>query len=89
MVEAGYTSQLSATFVAFALLSLPPLLGALVVGLIISIIQAATQIQDQTLPQTFKLIAVFAILVGFSPVLAGPLVVQAERIFTDFAFIVR
>lgn len=41
------------------LLSAPMLLSALVVGLIISILQATTQIQEQTLSFVPKIIATF------------------------------
>lgn len=49
------------------LLGAPMLLVALVVGLVISIFQAATQINEATLSFIPKLLAVFAVLV-----LAGP-----------------
>jgi flagellar biosynthetic protein FliQ len=49
------------------LLGAPLLLVALIVGLIISIFQAATQINEQTLSFIPKLLAVFATLV-----IAGP-----------------
>jgi len=39
-------------------LSMPILIAATVVGLIISLFQALTSIQEQTLPHAFKLIAV-------------------------------
>ena len=48
------------------LLAAPPLLAALVVGLIVSIFQAVTQIQEMTLAIIPKMIAVLvAILVTF------------------------
>jgi type III secretion protein S len=40
------------------LLSAPPLLAATICGLAVSLIQAVTQIQDQTLPYVVKLAAV-------------------------------
>lgn len=40
------------------MLSAPPLLIATLCGLAISLIQAVTQIQDQTLPYVVKLVAV-------------------------------
>ena len=49
------------------LLGAPLLLVALIVGLIISIFQAATQINEQTLSFIPKLLAVFATMV-----IAGP-----------------
>ena len=53
-------------------------------GLIVGILQAATQIQDQTLPQTVKLLVVVAVLGLLSPLLAGPLIDHARRLFTEF-----
>jgi type III secretion protein S len=42
-------------------LSLPTVLTAAAVGLLVAIVQAATQIQDQSIGQALKLIAVFAV----------------------------
>lgn len=44
------------------ILSAPALLVALVLGLLISIVQAVTQIQDQNITFVPKIIAVFAVL---------------------------
>ena len=49
------------------LVSAPLLLTALAVGLIISVVQAATQINEMTLSFIPKLIAIFAMLI-----MAGP-----------------
>jgi flagellar biosynthetic protein FliQ len=43
-------------------LSLPPIGLSMVVGLIISVFQAATQIQEQTLTFVPKMVAVFGLL---------------------------
>ncbi|UQY44682.1 type III secretion system export apparatus subunit SctS [Erwinia sp. PK3-005] len=40
------------------LLSAPPLIVAVLVGMVISLVQAAMQLQDQTLPFCLKLVAV-------------------------------
>ena len=53
------------------LLSAPLLLAALVIGLIISIFQAATQINEQTLSFIPKLVGTFLVLI-----LAGPWMLQ-------------
>ncbi|MDF0606913.1 flagellar biosynthesis protein FliQ [Neisseriaceae bacterium TC5R-5] len=45
----------------------PVLLLAMAVGVLISIIQVVTQIQDASLAFVPKLLAVFAILVAFGP----------------------
>lgn len=47
--------------------SAPMLIVALVVGLIISIFQATTQIQEQTLAFVPKIVAVFIIILVFGP----------------------
>ncbi|WP_158783749.1 type III secretion system export apparatus subunit SctS [Pantoea sp. BAV 3049] len=40
------------------LLSAPPLIVAVIVGVIVSLLQAVMQLQDQTLPFAIKLVAV-------------------------------
>ena len=49
----------------------PPLLAGLVIGLIVSIFQAATQINEQTLSFIPKLVGMFIMLI-----LAGPWMLQ-------------
>ncbi|MCX8058868.1 MAG: flagellar biosynthesis protein FliQ [Spirochaetes bacterium] len=49
------------------IISAPILLASMLVGLIISILQATTQIQEQTLTFVPKLVAVFAILIFMGP----------------------
>jgi flagellar biosynthetic protein FliQ len=49
------------------MLSGPPLLAGLVVGMLVSIFQAATQIQEMTLSFVPKIIAVFVVLIIFLP----------------------
>lgn len=44
------------------LLSLPPIITAAVVGVVVSLVQAVTQIQDQTLSFAFRLVAVIITL---------------------------
>ncbi len=64
------------TLLQTALLSLPFLLASMVVGLIISILQATTSIQEQTLTFVPKLF-----IVGLLLFLLGPILI---RIFSDF-----
>jgi flagellar biosynthesis protein FliQ len=54
-------------------LSLPVLLVALVVGVVISLLQALTQIQEQTLTFVPKMVAVFGILILMLPYMLGSL----------------
>ncbi len=77
-------SGMDAALRSYMILTLPPLLGALIVGITIGLFQAITQIQDQTLPQIFKILTVFGILVLMASVLMTPLQDLTERVFTDF-----
>ena len=62
-----------------------PLGMATLVGLLISIIQAVTQIQDQTLAQTAKITVIGATLILFGGVLARPLMTSTAQLFDTFA----
>lgn len=59
----------------------PVLLIALIVGLVVSIIQAATQIQEQTLSFVPKLLAVVAALVIMGNFIMNTLMEFTEQIF--------
>ncbi|WP_456271533.1 flagellar biosynthesis protein FliQ [Bacillus sp. AK031] len=61
----------------------PLLLLALVVGLVVSIFQATTQIQEQTLAFIPKIVAVLVGVVFFGPWMLTKLVTYASDIFTN------
>jgi flagellar biosynthesis protein FliQ len=63
------------------LISAPLLLTALVVGLVVSIFQAATQINEMTLSFIPKLLAMFAVLVLVGPWILTTLVDYVQRLF--------
>ena len=65
------------------LLGAPLLLVALVVGLVISIFQAATQINEATLSFIPKLLAVFAVLVIAGPWMLGQMVDYIRTLFSS------
>ena len=61
-----------------------PVLGAsLLVGLLVSIFQAMTQIQEQTLTFIPKIVAVLVSIVIFGPWMIRLLVDFAERLLSD------
>ena len=70
-------------------MALPPLLAAMVVGLAVGIVQAVTQVQDQSLPITCKLLVVIAVLALAGPILTVPLVRQAGQLFDSFPAMTR
>ncbi|MEM7490559.1 MAG: flagellar biosynthetic protein FliQ [Pseudomonadota bacterium] len=73
----------------FLTMALPPLLAAMVAGLLIAVFQAATQIQDQTLPQAVKLFVVVGTFAALAGTLFGPLTDYAETVYVDFPALVR
>lgn len=75
--------HVQAALLLFAHMAGPPLAVAVLVGLIVGILQAATQIQDQILPLTFKLITVFAVLAATAGSSFIPLVSHTERVFNE------
>ncbi|MBR0647778.1 type III secretion system export apparatus subunit SctS [Plastoroseomonas hellenica] len=89
MDHGAFVSHLQQTLTLVLWLSLPVLGVAAAVGLVVGLLQAVTQIQDQSLPQTAKLIAVLLTIVIAGPLLAGPLLRQAERVMTDFPTLSR
>jgi flagellar biosynthetic protein FliQ len=65
------------------LIGAPLLLVALVVGLIISVFQAATQINEATLSFIPKLLAVFAVLVIAGPWMMGQMLDYIRVLFSS------
>lgn len=63
------------------LLSLPPLLASLVVGLIISLLQALTQVQEQTLTFVPKIIATILTIMIFATWTLTTLMVFTKKVF--------
>ena len=63
------------------ILSAPMLVTALVVGLIISIFQAATQINEATLQFVPKLVAMFVVLILLGPWMLQYLMDYIQRLF--------
>ncbi|GHT90749.1 flagellar export apparatus protein FliQ [Betaproteobacteria bacterium] len=70
------------------LLAGPMLLSALVVGLTVSIFQAATQINEATLSFIPKLVAVFVVLILAGPWMLGVIVDFMRRMFESIPNII-
>jgi type III secretion HrpO family protein len=66
------------------ILSGPPILISMTFGLVVAIFQAATQIQEQTLSFTVKLVAVILTIMLMGGFLSGEIVQFATLIFTNF-----
>lgn len=67
------------------ILSAPPILVSMFFGILVAIFQAATQIQEQTLSFTIKLVAVTLTLMFMGGWLGGRIMLFASNIFTHFS----
>ena len=70
------------------LLGAPLLLVALVTGLLISLFQAATQINEMTLSFIPKLLGMFVVLIIAGPWMMGLLLDYMQRLFTSIPWMV-
>ena len=67
----------------------PPVLTALLVGLTISILQATTQVQEQTLTFVPKLVSIITVLALMGPWMLSQLVSFATQIYGSFPTYIR
>jgi type III secretion protein S len=70
------------------MLSAPPIVVAAVVGLAIAVVQAATQLQEQTLQYAAKFFAIVITIFITASLLGGGLYHFSDRVFSNFAGLV-
>jgi len=70
------------------LVSAPMLMIALIVGLLISIFQTVTSIQEQTLAFVPKIIAVFISILVFGPWMLNQMVELINKLYTSFSIFI-
>jgi len=71
------------------MLAAPMLLSALVVGILVSIFQAVTQINEQTLSFIPKILVIIAALVIFSPWMRETMVSYTQNLFASIPELIR
>lgn len=81
--------QFTTTLNIVLYMALPPLVSAMVVGLTVGLLQAVTQVQDQSLPVVFKLLTVIAVIAFVGPLLVVPLAQQSVQLFDNFPMLTR
>ncbi|MFB4392302.1 EscS/YscS/HrcS family type III secretion system export apparatus protein [Pseudomonas sp. NPDC089554] len=84
-----FLSLMKQALMTVLLLSAPALGVAILVGLGVGLLQALTQIQDQTLPQVVKLVAVLLLIVFVGPLLAGQVLALGDQVLDNFALWTR
>ena len=70
-------------------LSLIPIIVATVIGILVSLLQALTQIQEQTLGFAVKLIAISVTLLAASSWMGGQMLLYTQDIFKNFPLLGR
>lgn len=75
--------------ILIVILSLPALIVSLVVGLVISILQATTQVQEQSLTFVPKIVAVFVVLALAAPWLLKVATNFTTRLYSGIPSIIR
>lgn len=85
MDEAALLEVTRNSVIVLLKISTPIMLIALVVGLIISLFQALTQIQEATLTFVPKILIVFASLLLFAPFMLHTLIDFAEELMARIA----
>ena len=68
-------------------LSMPPIIAAALIGTLVSLIQALTQVQEQTLSFAFKLIAVIIVIFLVARWQGGELYNYSRQIFMSIPLI--
>jgi type III secretion protein S len=66
------------------ILSMPPIIAATIMGLLVSLLQALTQVQEQTLSFAVKLVVVTAVLLLTMPWVGAELLSFTNYIFDTF-----
>jgi type III secretion protein S len=81
-----YTVQ---ALILVLMLSLPPILVAALSGIIVSLIQAVTQVQEQTISFAVKLVAVIVTILLTARWIGGELYNFSLRLFENFPTLVQ
>jgi type III secretion protein S len=83
-MEGVFLSSAREALLVVVMASAPPLLAALVVGLAVAIVQALTQVQEQTLGVLARIVAVFGTLYVSGYWMAGLVMRFAQKVLTEF-----
>jgi type III secretion protein S len=89
MGSAGLVQQLYESFMAGMIIAAPPMIAAVAVGLLLAILQAATQIQDQSLPQLVKILVILGVLIVGGVPMSTPLFDYSRTLFASFHTMTR
>lgn len=77
-------NEITQSMLLVMLLSMPPILVASIVGIGISLLQALTQVQEQTVSFAIKLIAVAATIAAMAGFLGSEMLNYTLKLFNEF-----
>jgi type III secretion protein S len=77
-------NALTEAMVLVMVVSLPPIAVASLVGIVVSLLQALTQVQEQTISFAVKLIAVAAVMAVMAGFLGREMMAFTLKLFTNF-----
>jgi flagellar biosynthesis protein FliQ len=89
MIETYVTNITREALYLTLMASAPPIIISLIVGFIISLFQATTQIQEQTLTFAPKILIVFGVLALAGPWIGHQLLTFTYHLFDRFPMMVR
>ena len=88
-MTSGMVMEIARTAIQMTLILVGPLLlASLIVGLMVSIFQAATQINESTLQFVPKLVAIFAVMVFAGPWMLQSMVNYMRELFNSIPQII-
>ncbi|WP_417263099.1 type III secretion system export apparatus subunit SctS [Celeribacter sp.] len=89
MTPAEATNQITEAMMLVMILSMPPIVVASLVGIVVSLLQALTQVQEQTLSFAIKLIAVAITIAAMAGILGAEMLNFTQGLFDNFPRMVR
>jgi type III secretion protein S len=89
MYNDALLAKVNTALMTVLITSTPILLATVVIGILVGLVQALTQIHDQTLPQAVKLIATLLIIMMLGPIFAKTIADQASTALDEFAVLTR
>ena len=89
MGQGFYIDLMNRALMLVLISSLPPIIVATAVGLLVAFFQALTQVQDQTLPFAIKLIATLLVIIYAANWVFADLLNFATAAMRDFPMLVQ
>jgi type III secretion protein S len=89
MQTAQIVEVLHRAMVVVVITAAPAVIAAAVVGLLVAVVQAATQLQDQSFSQALKLSAVVIVLLVGGASMGGEVVRFGDQIFNELSALSR